>query len=295
MEFKEYGVYEMGESLANFLLSVDSINTSLGDSGGNGLLVVGVQVDMTKQPAYILRGTDIVMERDKKFNSVNGTTVLKTLKEYSKKETNEVSKKLEDLLGMLTNNKIVVTPFKPQDICNIESDESIRDGKKQETPNKIESLKWCLEPGSSKFRYDVYMCRGGFAVKNNTKINIEDYGIKFKLEGIESSIKNRSNIDRGIIKFNRFGFINPIEIKSKNNRVAVDSVNVYLERGNNGRTKVIGKWVDSDKLVNFSADAKSVERDTAYNHLIKNLDYIYKHRRYIAPYKLTVPNIITLK
>lgn len=296
-----YGVVEMGMALANFLTYVDTVKSDIGEyrkSNSGNFIVSGLQLDPSNVPAHILASTDISMEIEKKFNGYNGKSVVQILRDFLNtievEEGDEVKRGykldiLDKLRGIMSNRQLLM-PFKPLDQCIL--DVEMGDGSRT-VKSSISSIVWEVNKNTSKFQTRILIKTGnGGKFDKVYKIDIEDYGVSFKLGDIERCLKS-SNIDRRVIRMSKFGFVLPIAIEDKDSRFAIDSSNVYMDH--KGLTFIIGNWTDKgDIKLSKWVDSQKIKSCSAYKYMRRNLDYIEMHRRFIMPYKLADSNEIRI-
>ncbi len=230
-------------------------------------------------------------ERFKRYNDKNAKAILK---EYLNTSGLENGNELMNKLRLVEENKTVFAPFKAGQICDVEytrvSKRQEINGKKVECRTNIESIKWSIVDNDEKLQCVLHVGMVNPDTMKRVRLRVQDYCDTFNLVDLDR-LREKSNVQGQIIKMTKFGYIQPIEIKSGNYRVIIDNCNIYEQHGESTDLKVIGEWSKGKIQLtrNKITDAK-VEKAVSIN-----MTYISKHRRWIAPYGLCETNKLTVK
>lgn len=289
----EYNDYEMGRVLAYYISNIDTLESNIGEFKGSlrgrgvEYRVIGHQVTSKEADMDILATLDTNIEIADKFKGNKDKTAFQILKCYLDTIDDENKTYKESIIEKFKEigaNKRLIVPFKIDDECTYVH-------KSREEQTKISSLLWSMDKQESKFKARVLMKTvNATGIEVTQKLDFEEYGTKFKLSALERVLKT-SNIDRNLIKVDRFGMIHPIVIKDKNIKIAIDCLNVYVVVDD--EVSIIGKFNSNGELQE-SKIAQSLSKHKAYKHLKTNLGYISKHLRFIAPYGLVDSTEVTL-
>lgn len=296
-EFDLYSITIAGEALTKFLSNIRTIETNIGEYRksyqvdlGN-MIVTGVEVHQHQNNVDRLSPISSSLEVNYKFNSLYDKSPLQLLKYYlsiSNIDRDEQSKLIERLRNIM-NNKEIIYIFKVGEdvLCNIGTGSK----KHKDAKGSLECLVFDVNRDINKFETTLYISQTKLGKASGIyKFNIEDYGTKFKICGIEDALRS-SNIDREVIRVSRFGYIKPIELQYKNSRLAIDCYGEYYV--SRGKIYVVGRWV-GNKLIEADKFKEFIKDNKMYKYLKKNFDYIQKHVNYIAPYKLVESNNIKI-
>ncbi|MCL4417392.1 MAG: hypothetical protein M1365_11960 [Actinobacteria bacterium] len=291
-EVTKYCIESAGEALNHFINNIDVVESDIGNyrnssrESGINMVVISTQTLVLYFVAHLLSTLDVGLEVNSQFNEFMGKTPVQILKGYLNKNNEGCSDTLEKLKGIISNKHVLV-PFKPDTECII----SIESSNIKSKAIKISSVIWKMDRETNKFQGKILIYVKSIGKNSGVyKLPFEEYGKSFKIESIERSIKN-SNIDRESVKFNRFGIINPLVINDGRNEIALDCCNLYIILNNS--VNIIGKW-GINGTINETDEAISLHKTKAYKYLKTNLDYIEKHKRFIAPFGLVESNKIRL-
>lgn len=287
-----YGELEAGKALANFISSIDTVTSDIGEYRKGlrhkepTLIVTGLRVDYLGTPIHILSSLDTDLDIREKFKQFMGKPPVQLLNGYfnnSSEHSDEYKKAVLAKFRSLVNNKQLVVPFKPTEECIV----TVGNEKKYSNlDTKILSVLWGMDKETKKFDGKILVNIDNIGNKSRVyKLPLETYGDKFKIASIERSMRT-SSMDRRTVSMTCFGFAKPVIIKDKNISLAVDGSNLYMILNN--KVIILGSWGGRDGLMD-SEVAKTLKSHDAYKHLKNNIDYIEKHRRFMAPYGLTAP------
>lgn len=295
--FCNYDITEVGKNLVKFINGIETVKTDIGKCEKSSSLfesdfiITGVQIDRTDNIVNILSTVKTSINVENKFNSFEGLNCIQILNSYLeenglKKLKKEITNKFRDI----NSNKLLIMPFKLGDECEVEMViDRESGGKKEKVIAPITLLSWRLNKDTGKICGEVIV-----KLNDNTKSvkhYFDEYGKDFKIVSIERSLKNEM-VDRNIIEMDYFGFIKPIELYDSKVRLAIDSTNLYKIEGDN--VYIIGCW-DTNGKIKELYNINDIKKSKAYLKLINSLEYIEKHRRFIAPYKLVDANEIKVK
>lgn len=294
---ERYGSKEAGMVLAHFLSTIDTMRSDIGGyrngtrHNDKPLLVTGMQVKHLDSPVHILSGIDTSIEVSGKFNRYLGKTPMILLREYlatleGKQEyVKAVTRKLKEISG----NTQLIVPFKPKEQCLISLSDEYKTYKNELAD--LEYVMWGIDKETNRFQGKIIVKLSNSKRSGGThKINFEQYGKAFKIQSIENSLK-RSRINRESVEMTRFGYVKPLLVKDKNIELALDGVNIYLIT--NDGAIIVGDW-NSLGSTTGNQLVKSLEKHSAYKYIQKNLEFIEKHKRFIAPFGLVETNEIQL-
>ena len=289
-DYERYGVEQAGKALAQFLTHVDTVMSNIGEyrpaykPGEPELIVTGLQLEHVDSPIHMLSNLNVSLEVNSKFTSFMDKPPIQIIKLYLGTlgaDQQEYKQALMDKFKGIVSNKYMIIPFKPSIDCEL----TIEDGvtTHRDVATKISSVMWSMSKETGKFQAKVIARLENVGKASKTyRIPIEEYGTSFKMASIERCMKT-SDIDRATVSMTRFGIIKPTVISDGNISIAIDCVHLYLLMNN--EVIIIGKWEDNGEL-RETPIATSLGKHKAYKHLKHNLNYIEKHRRFIAPYGL---------
>ena len=188
----------------------------------------------------------------------------------------------------VNSNKTIPTPFKPG--TDVEVIYTEFGGKSNKIATNANLIKWTLDK-SGVLRgiiiADVGRNEDG---SSYAKLKLSEYGETWFLPNIERNLKT-SDITREAIKMTDIGLILPVEVRSKDTAIAVDSQHMYINK--NGMDFIIGDWTASGMKV-YSEFSSKLTKDKAFKKMETYLKFIEKHRRFIIPYGLAEPNVINV-
>ena len=288
----KYCHLQMGASIVSFINGIDTVETRIGDLekgspnvGDSDLIISGHMVDTSSTATYILSSIKTSICASGKFTQYDGMYPGEILKRYLDSLSVDPDVKHNSILTFkkYNSNRMLPIPIKPGTECEITYDD---DGKSRTIKSKVNVVKWRTDPQTSKLICEIlFVVEKGMYETNykSVKIPITEYGTKLKILNIERSLKS-SEIDREIIKMEHCGFIKPIIVKDNKVTLALDGQRLYriLDDGK----AVIAANFNEDKLVDFQGGLDPLKKTKAYRKIRDNLDYIEKHKRFIAPYGL---------
>lgn len=293
-----------GESLYKFITHIDTVKSSIGEYrkanniGTGSLIVTGVQLENLDNPINLLSDTSVNLEVNGKFNNFMDKPPIQLLKMYMNTlvslQGDSHNQAVLNKFKRIIASKDIVIPFKPGADCTFTVKKD--DIEHNNITSVIKSVIWTTDKESTKLiGYITSFAVGIGAFTKTYRIPLEEYGASFKILSIERGLK-KGNVNRDIIKVTRFGFISPIEIIDGNIRLVIDGSNVFIIEDN--QAYLIARWrrindLGESELVETDM-AKSLEKTKAYKHLKANIEYIEKHRRFIAPYGIVDTNKINL-
>lgn len=292
-------MYSYGHALVRFLTGADAVETLIGDfrvsksNGGEQMIVSGIQVEGDTSPSHIMSPLSVSLDIGNKFKTIDNKNVLQILNEYLDKHPGKYNENhiaaIKDRLKKIQTNRVIIVPIKPKMGCEIRL---LDDGKIKTNETTIEFIKWCNNIQTGKFEGTAITYVGEYdGVMKRQKISLEDYGDALRLTQIERSIRC-TKLDRKCIKMTRFGYIKPLVVVGGAKTLAIDGTYLYLIDGE--KVTLIGYW-DQDKIKECAdLDSRGIKKLDAYTYIMDNLEYIEKHRRFIAPYGITESNTITL-
>ncbi len=282
----------VGDNLVRFLREIDTVESKIGDfasGSGSPLIVSGMQLDPTGNPAYILSDISVSIDISKKFGAAFNKSAMAILNEYIRLVDPPDKNELREKLKNMDSNKILIVPIKTHSNCEVLVPIG-RDNKVQETikNTNVSAIKWESNQKTNTLECSILTDVIEGLVTKRAKIKIEDYGTKLKLTDVERVI-NSSEADRTLIKMTRFGYIRPIAITDKKkNGIIIDNTYMYLLDGET--IKTIAYW-EKNTLVGEET-FKDIEKSALFKKVKKSLNYIGQHRRFIAPYGLVDCNIV---
>jgi len=290
-----YGVEQAGRVLEQFIKGVDTVDTNIGEhrepmpyeKGNNGYVVTGLEIMDSDAPINILLPDDVEIETNNHFLVYQGKNAEQILEEYLGGTVGLASLNSLETLRSIMSHKKVLMPFKPTKDSEIIS-------KNNKDKAKVFSVTWHIDPITKEFQGVV-----NFAIKSEgrlvprgqgRRIPFSGYGKDFRMLLIEKGIDN-DDIDREVIQMTRFGYIQPIEIYDGKVTLAIDGYHVYLIVDE--LPIIVGNLDSKEGLIELD-ELRSIHRYRAYKYMKKNVNYILKHIRYIAPYKLANATQINL-
>ena len=303
MECRRYNTVEAGRVLAEFICRIDSVGSEIGEyrvperRGDDILMVTGMQLENSIDgPVHILTRLSMAIEVNSIFNEYRGDTPMQMLREYFRVSDVPNRDKIEipvmNKLRALMGNKQLIVPFKPFEKCKLDLGLSAGEKSGDIVDTEIRAVLWRVEGKIGKLSNSIIMRqKQGWRREEIFKIPIEEYGTTFRVNNIEEGLKT-GEIDRNTVKVTRFGYVKPLVLKGKNVRVAIDGRNIYIVDGYD--IWVLGRWEYNGKGKAEEELKRQIGNCNVYKYLMKNLDYIEKHRRFIAPFKLVDANEIQI-
>lgn len=278
-------------SLADFLRRVDTIESPIGEirqySNNEVLMVSGVQISKVPEPVYILTKNRIDIDRSEIFVAPFNKPIVKMLKDYLDIENAEDKDNVLQLLKSLNTGKRLLMPFRIGEKCinKKPNSESWAGG----IVSYIESVKWAYRNADGRLHCELIMDAVDWVRSRIMKHDIESYGKNFRLSDVEAlSVASRDRYK--YIAMDRLGYIKPITVfTGKGDGVALDGS--YLYGINKGEIKIIGMWGRNHDLKVDSNMEEFIKKVIPE----KDIDFIAKHRRLIAPFTLVGANVITKK
>lgn len=287
----EYDIIEAGRVLVHYIANVDSIQSSIGEYkssrvGNKMYKVTGYQLVEHGEPLDILSTLDTEIEITDKFKGYKDKSAISILNNFLNTQGVKSKNQIVEKFKGISNNTVLLVPFKVGSDCTY-----IHKANSKEESTKITSILWSRDREDGKFKSNILVKTvSPVGASITKKVCIDEYNSRFRVRAVEGTLES-SKVNRDIIKVDRFGLVHPIEIKDRNISIAVDCLNVYLVL--DGEISIIGRFDDNAKLHECSL-ANSVSKHKAYKHFKDNLDYITKHLRFIAPYKLVSSTEITV-
>ena len=297
----KYCPIRVGENIVNFVNNLDCMETSIGEfredtagkPGNKSLVVNGIMVEKGSTPINLMirieySGTAI-QSKMIDFLGMTPAQCLKTYTTYCKLNDQVQRKALKDF-QRFNSNKIIPTPFKPG--ADIEVNHIGFDGKPKTVTTNANLTKWMIDKETGRLT-GVIIARVGKTEDGSdyVKPKLSEYGINWFLPNIERNLKT-SEITREAVRMNDIGLILPLEVSYGDVTLAVDSQHLYLNK--NGYDYIIGTW-GPNGMVENKEYTSSIDSNKAYKKMKSFMKYIEKHRRFIIPYGLAVPNHIDLK
>lgn len=282
-------ILTVGDNMVRFLREIDTIESKIGEFSNDDLssktkyIISGMQIDYTGNPTYLLADISTPIDVSKKFGSALSKTAMSLLNDYIKASEIEDGQELKDKLRKIENNKLLIVPVKPKMNCEVLI-KNEKEGKSKEVlkSTHIDIVKWLNNSKTNTLECMIITDVIEGASGKRCKVNLEEYGDRFRLSDIERSMTN-SDVDRGLIKMSRFGYVRPVALVDKNkNGVILDNTYMYLVDGDN--IKTIAYW-DKNELKGEEI-YKEMTKTILYKKIKKNLNYIWQHRRFMAPYGL---------
>lgn len=276
----------VGLALARFLREVDTVESNIGDlrvsnNNGDDLRVSGLMITKNDR-CDLLSDLDLSLDCTPKLNKASGKNPIYILNNYVKYFNCEDGEKLRLTLKYIESNKLLIAPIKPGDTIDIELK-----GKRYLT--NVHSIKWINNKTTKKLEYRILTDNIPDADNKRVICNIEDYGTKLLLADVER-LENMKNDKRKFIHMLKSGIIATIVVSDiNNNAIIID--NQYMYHLESSRARIIGEW-EGNKM--HLEDSK-LSNSKIFKYVDKNIEYISKHRRYIAPYSLSDYNIVSVK
>lgn len=278
----KFCVNVIGDNLARFLREVDCIESSIGNLADKPYIVSGIMVGHNGETVNVLSPISQSIEMKDKFISSVDESSMQILKSYIKLTSAEDGEELIDKLSKINSSKLLISPFKPGMPCEVLVEVHTKEGKKEVfKQTKIDSIKWfnTVDDGLQCTVITAVIDTNG---NKRGKVKPEEYGERIKLVDIERNIVS-ANIDRSLIKMNKYGLIQPIQVmESAKSGIIID--NTYMYSVENKTVTMVAYW---DKA-GFTGEKAymDIAKGSAYKRIKKNIQFIAAHRRYMAPYGL---------
>jgi len=289
--------YAVGRRLATFLNEVDTVQTSIGEidnkySKGT-LIATGIKIYRDGTASTVLKELkDISIPMEQRFNGYNNKNVRLILREYINASGCNNGRELLTKLKEIEENKLVLMPFKVRQLCDVihirQSNNKEVNGEKVECRTEIQCVKWAIDD-SGKLHCALVTTINDPDSGKKIVLKLEDYEERFKLVNLERATVSGKTQEK-IIRMTRFGFIKPIEINHKDNIIIIDNCSLYAKYKDEGDIREIANW--SGNKVVYAEKIKDTKLEQFVN---ANVEYINKHRRWIAPYGLHETNKIDIK
>lgn len=283
-ELIRYSMLHAGKALDDFINHTTMIETKIGDYGTSSgsdnsrMIISGHMIEKLGDPTWILTSIDTYLDQTSKFSSVFGKTPAQLLNNYytaQEKDETEMSDTISKL-KRLNTNKLIVLPFKPGMLCNLNIKMETVTVNKDAT---IKSIKWTTDKETYKLQCMInFEANTQYGGSKLFKLPITEYTKSFNLKNIGFKL-SASGSDMDLISITEYGIFKPIEISDGSLKVAIDGSFLYVI--NNDDIFVIGYWNNDELIVKHK-----LNNSKAMKKLMKNLDNITTYRRYIGPYML---------
>ena len=227
-----------------------------------------------------------------KTNKFNGCNALALIDQYSKilnfpDDSVELAKKrIEDF----NNNKSVILPFDLRQTMVrlfVERSTDIR----LKVNGYINGIKYAVDRDTLMFDYILKIVCPSEEFKrievSITKVNEDVY-----ISNYETSKQIAIN-DENIIKFNRFGCVQPIELQHKDGSAYILDNICVMYKDTNNKIKIIGKLEPNGFKKEVGIDDKYLQ-DRGIIELINHKMYLSFYQRYMLPYGTYDSNKILL-
>lgn len=291
--------YSIGARLYYYFNNANFIETNIGDIKQDTLdrkqtfVVIGAEVEGTNDGLSVGRlmvptgALDIPM--GKKFNGAVDTN--RALKEYINKSGMDGTEVLNKLIKF-DDNKILPVPLKVGTTCTINY--ITKNGEKVEEKTKIAKVRWTVDKEDKKFK--CFIITEAFHHDTNTRVVelLEDYGDTFTTS-TEFSFYTKANLSSHLIKFSRYGYVMPIELKSEGGSIIIDNASVYVKGENDYKATVIGGWKDGKIVIDKELAKKTVKNPKVYKSIENNNVYIKLFRQSMMPYLASDTHVVTVK
>lgn len=294
----KYCDLQLGASMVNFISGVDTCETQIGEfskdsrSGKIAYICSGHIIDSGSTPAYILSDLQTNIDASGKFKVCGGLQPQQIMQNYINilKVPQDAKDAAMIQFSKFNSLKQLPVPFKPGLECEV----TVVNGEQSKiSPAKIFSIRWTADHKSGKMSCLVVCSLDKGVLDNNlklVKIPITEYGNLMRLPHIERSLKS-SEIKRETIKCTDLGIIKPIVVKDGKITLAIDGSHMF--KIVDTRVFIIGTWKNG-KMVDVQSGMQQIKDAKAYKYLKSAINYIEKHRRFIAPYGVYDENIIEL-
>lgn len=290
---------QMGENIVNFVNSIDTVSTSIGDlrqekTGEYIYAVTGFAVENSdlRFPINILTEIKNMKSLVKgKLEGRLGATAQQCLLAYINQKNLSLTVKqqaLEDF-KRFNGNKILPVPVRPG--ADIEVRIVGFDGKIKKVMTSIRFVRWMLNNSTGELEgWVVSTLTRDQLGENANRFELCDYGKSWTLPNLEISLKT-AEIRHDAIRMNKTGLIQPLEISFNDTTIAVDCAHEYLVK--NGIATIIGDW-GSSGMVERDEYAKALKNNKAFKEAKVCIPFLARHRKFIIPYGMSEANVITL-
>ena len=295
-----YCPIQAGKNLVDFINGIEVVHTKIGDLREDsrtktiGFIVSGHIIEKDyPEPTNILSGLNTSINASGKFVSFKGMTPQVLLKTYmdTLEISQEVKAKTLEIFKLFNSNKLLPLPIKVGAECEVNYTNET--GKKITASMQVGKIMWAVDHESNRLQCTLVCDTAKGTIDGTTKyvkVPLNEFGTSVTFPQIERTLKS-SEINRDLIKMTHLGFIKPIEISDDKVLIAMDNQNIYRVVGEN--IFIIGTWVNG-KIKEFQNGVSSIQSTKAYKKLHNSINYIEKHRRFIAPYGLFETNHIDL-
>lgn len=292
--------YSVGRRLAKFIKGLDGEKTEIGNispikSNGTDLICTGISL-YTKGDIgnVMLPISSVSIPIESRFKSYMDERPMALLRAYINKNDFSAEERagLIDKFKNIEKGKFIPVPIKPGVKCLAKAiNESGVSGKKEiRVSTFIQCVEYKLNREKRKMEYTVTTGVTDNIGSKQLKFDIEEYGKRLWLVDTESS-HIKKDITDPLVHITTFGIIQPIEIVSNTGSIIVDNEGAYYKGVNGKPIEMIAIWNNRT----LQLQDKEYKKNKMFLELKRNEDYIYKHRKYIAPYGLVDTHIVNMK
>lgn len=273
-EVREYmGYDEVGHALVRFLREVNTIDTHIGDirpqSNGDALVVSGMLTTTDGECDLLSSTTNTTIEKGEKFDRFKGKSAFIILSEYIERNGCSDGDVLKARLKNIDSNRCLLMPIRP-------GTDILLSGGKENNKTVVNAIRWVHN--GSKLACEVITEEVDNKTSKKIKVPLETYGENIISYDVERQIGKKK-----MIQMTRFGAIKPVKITIGKNEYVID--NQYMYRVSGELVKIIAYW-DNYVMKPYGDDYLSIMQGKSKDMLLKHMDHIGKHRRYIAPFGL---------
>lgn len=282
----------VGKAIVTFLKSTGYMITPIGEIkpdlseryGGGTYVVTGYDVESG------LAGTSTIKEYPEsgiklqdKLSSYNGVSPADCIREYAKEENTDnesLSKALSMLEEFNRKNTVIIGVRIGAEIELIGTNKS---------EAFVKSLHWEIDPDSGELcGYIITYNRADQYQAYKSKLALKDYMVTWRLPNIDVTLTT-DELTSKAIECTSLGLIKPVEIITKDYKIAVDGYNMYYT-GKAG-CSVVGQWKNG-KIALSPDMAPHIRNTKAYKKIAYLERLLDKHRKMIIPYGLSESNRI---
>lgn len=287
--------YSIGARLYYYFNNAKFISTNIGDIEKDTLderqtfIVIGAESEENSIGKIMVPTGNCDIPIGSKIN--NRVDIKKMLVEYINKSGLDGKDILDRLVKFDTTNKLLPMPLEVGTRVDVTCKGSKGETIVQKT--KISKVRWKVD--SKDKRLKCHIVTDAFDLETNTRLVLllEEYGDKFVISN-DFGFYNKANLSSNLIKFNRNGYVLPIELKSEGGSIIIDNASVYVKKENDYKAEVVGGWVDNKIVINNSAK-RVVSNSKLYKAISNNNVYIKFFRNCIIPYLVADTNVVTVK
>lgn len=306
----------IGRALTNFVNSIDTSETKIGDDAGNLSIFDDTEQEMVYSGHYLYSNEPtpnwIATKREKTklviqpmFRDALNKPAVECINDYFEWCEKSISEGFEvpdsidgnedrlsrdsiiDIVNKLNNYKMVIIPFK---YVNIKASVKVEaEGISTKKTMLINGLKWLTDSESGELVCNILVeHRVTGSLGKSKLICIDEYGKSFNIDAVELANSSSKVKIANAIEYNKLGFVKPIEITNGTTSLIIDGTFIYYKT--NSGTFIVGEWVRGGIRMRYTS-----KEDKLFKKLESYVQVASLHKRMIAPYLLVDTKVINVR